>query len=135
MKRFDTLRLLAQPIRHSDDLHFRRLNSARMRYYEVVSPILIKRFSKKRTLCLPTEICEAIIDCVAQTSRFNDPYVMYEDFASLETLKACSLTCRAWTPRTRIHLFRIVCVRCWPDAGGSIADFALLIGWFLRAEN
>ncbi|KAI0924174.1 hypothetical protein AcW2_005127 [Taiwanofungus camphoratus] len=39
---------------------------------------------------LPPEICDYILDYL-----WDDP----------RTLRACSLTCRAWLPTTRLHLF------------------------------
>lgn len=43
---------------------------------------------------LPQELIDAIIDHVS------------EDFGSKPTLHSCSLTCKAWLPRSSFHLFR-----------------------------
>ena len=70
---------------------------------------------------LPTEVCERIIDFVADRGEGADELWLARVFA---TLQACSLTCRAWVSRTRFHLFRIVGV------GGhekSLATFALFM--------
>ncbi|CAL1710092.1 unnamed protein product [Somion occarium] len=57
-----------------------------------------------RTLTLPVEIWEAIIDEVSGPVlwdyRFRRP--------STETLRACSLTCRSWQTRSQWNLFRFL---------------------------
>ncbi|KIP10552.1 hypothetical protein PHLGIDRAFT_219187 [Phlebiopsis gigantea 11061_1 CR5-6] len=59
---------------------------------------------------LPTLICEMVIDSVAgQMRRVGKQWWHYD---TMETLQACSLTCRAWTPRSQLHLFRFLRVRC-----------------------
>lgn len=59
---------------------------------------------------LPTLVCEMVIDCVAGHLRHIGKQWWGEDI--LKTLQACSLTCRAWTPRSQFHLFRFLRVRC-----------------------
>lgn len=56
---------------------------------------------------LPTLLWEMIIDSLAD----EDLYQFWVPGA-LKSLRACSLTCRAWTPRSRYHLFRFVSVSC-----------------------
>ena len=84
---------------------------------------------------VPTEVCERIIDFVAarfdsiagwKTSRFWDDDVC-------ETLKACSLTCRAWRPRSQLNLMRGMSVR--PSIEGFKALRALLHKIPLLEEN
>lgn len=50
---------------------------------------------------LPTEVCERIIDFI----RDDEPV---GSKVSRDTLCACALVCRSWTPRSQLHLF--VCV-------------------------
>jgi hypothetical protein len=45
---------------------------------------------------LPLELCEFVIDYVAGYYDLNE---------SISTLLACCLTCRAWVPRSRRHLY------------------------------
>ena len=76
---------------------------------------------------LPIEVCERIIDWVAAAPEFDNLYKLYEDDFALATLRSCSLTCRSWTPRTRLHLFRILRVRCSPNTEGDINGVCSLL--------
>ena len=80
---------------------------------------------------LPIEICERIIDWIAAApqeeydSLFGIPF---EDLNAWETLRACALTCRAWTPRARLHMqVPTVRIKCSPGADGDIDDFKSLL--------
>ncbi|KAJ3482629.1 hypothetical protein NLI96_g6847 [Meripilus lineatus] len=58
---------------------------------------------------LPIEVCERVIDKLAN-SIHNPSVIDYaETLGSIPTLCACSLVCRDWVPRSQHHLFR--CVR------------------------
>ena len=59
---------------------------------------------------LPTVLCEKVIDFVAK-ERLTEK--VWEDDV-LKTLRACSLTCRAWRHRSQYHLFRFLVVKCTP---------------------
>ena len=86
------------------------------------------RATRKRIPRLPTEVCERVIDWVAAAPPFGEMYFRpYHDDDALNTLRACALTCKAWTPRTRLHLFRVLRVRCSPTADGNVEDFAALL--------
>ena len=50
---------------------------------------------------LPTEVCERIIDFVAHFSRLLFHPAL---------LNVCTLTCRAWLPRNRFHLYHAVVI-------------------------
>ena len=76
---------------------------------------------------LPIEVCERVIDWVAAAPKFDYFYRFYADRSALHTLRACSLVCTAWTPRTRLHLFRTLCVRSSSNSPGNIDDFAALL--------
>ena len=54
-------------------------------------------------------------------------HYLYETIDALKTLRACALTCRAWTPRTQLHMFRILCIRCSPNTRGDINNFRSLL--------
>ena len=56
---------------------------------------------------LPTIICEMIIDLIAGKN-----FLGFWGTDALETLRACSLTCRGWRPRSQHHLFRFISVHC-----------------------
>ena len=68
---------------------------------------------------LPTLVCEMVIDFVAR--QVTSQSLWYPDIA--KTLRACSLTCRAWTPRSQYHLFRFLAVRCSNKHVRSIVAF------------
>lgn len=59
---------------------------------------------------LPTEVCERIIGHIGNTSvhRFA-PRIRFNSFQP--TLYACCLTCRAWVPRCRYHLYESIELR------------------------
>ena len=68
----------------------------------------------KRIPVLPTEICERIIDFVAEENPHEfDVTIWNKDVYA--TLLACTLTCRAWVPRTRRHLFRFLGAKTTPN--------------------
>ncbi|KIP01589.1 hypothetical protein PHLGIDRAFT_345496 [Phlebiopsis gigantea 11061_1 CR5-6] len=71
---------------------------------------------------LPTEICERIIDFVAEEVQYAARISMWEDEV-FNTLQACALTCRAWTPRSQLHLFRFLGVDCSYKTKHPLADF------------
>ena len=48
------------------------------------------------------------------------------DNDALQTLRVCFLTCRAWTPRTRPHLFCTVRIRCCPVGEKNAQQFVSL---------
>lgn len=50
---------------------------------------------------LPLEVCELIIDFAAEFWEYSD----FCEQPRRTTLHACALTCRAWVPRCRYHLF------------------------------
>lgn len=54
---------------------------------------------------LPVEVCELIIDFVnASFVGFNHE----TDIERRNTLRACSLVCRCWRPRSQLHLYHFV---------------------------
>jgi len=61
------------------------------------SSILQVKATSTRRPRLPTETCEHIIDFCAYDSWL---------YCRPQTLRACALTCRAWLPRSRFHLYR-----------------------------
>ena len=67
-----------------------------------------------RTATLSIELCEQIIDVIAEPRSLahGSTIHLYHDVNALETLRACSLTCRAWTVRAQLHMFRIIGVHC-----------------------
>lgn len=73
----------------------------------------------------PIEVSERIIDFVAQRVT-RDGYTFWENDVK-ETLRACALTCHAWTPRSQFHLFRIVVVKCYGDGEKTVEDFISLL--------
>lgn len=70
---------------------------------------------------LPTELCERIIDFVADRGEGADDMWLPEVYP---TLQACALTCRAWLARSRFHLFRVVGVG---KQGKTFEDFVSLV--------
>lgn len=56
---------------------------------------------------LPTLLWEMVIDFVVDTDTMDFWYPEVRD-----TLRSCSLTCRAWTPRSQYHLFHTILVNC-----------------------
>ncbi|KAH8091421.1 hypothetical protein BXZ70DRAFT_486069 [Cristinia sonorae] len=69
---------------------------------------------------LPIEICEYIIDAIAISS--ND----FEEYHMKVTLRACALVSKAWVPRCRFHLCRIVNITSYD----SLVSFARYIKSF-----
>lgn len=64
---------------------------------------------------LPTEVCERIIDFVAEDFPGSlGVYFALRNPEALETLRACSLTCRAWTLRAQLYLLLSLGVQCSP---------------------
>lgn len=45
----------------------------------------------------------------------------------LGTLRACSLTCRAWTPRSQFHIYRIVGISCSACDNLNVESFVSLL--------
>lgn len=78
---------------------------------------------------IPTEVCELIIDFVAV--RWDDISTTYSgdrtwDYDVHATLGACSLTCRAWRPRSQLHLMRVMSVRASIAGTRSFNDMRAL---------
>lgn len=70
------------------------------------------RYTAPRQIrALPTEVCERIIDFVAEESPYYDLFDLWNTDV-YETLLACALACRAWAPRSRFHLFRFLGASC-----------------------
>ena len=76
---------------------------------------------------LPTEICERVIDWVAEEPGFDGSHRLYADGDALKSLRACALTCRAWTARARIHMFRNLRILCALNIDGNTADLSSLL--------
>ena len=76
---------------------------------------------------LPVEVSERIIDWVAALPPAEWYHTLYNDTQALETLRACALTCRAWTPRAQLHMFRALRIKCTPNVPGDINDFRSLL--------
>lgn len=71
---------------------------------------------------LPLEVCEEIIDDVAQDVWVKlEPPISYR--SAIHDLYACSLTCRSWVPRSRINLFRRIQLSSQEQAGLLRASF------------
>lgn len=66
--------------------------------------------TSKNVCVLPTSVYEIIIDYAAGQQR--DSSKLWLDPRTVPTLRACSLTCRSWTPRAQHHLFTFLRVRC-----------------------
>lgn len=71
---------------------------------------------------LPTLIWEQVIDLVAE-----EDFMQYWRPGALKTLRACSLTCRAWTPRSQFYIFRVVSVFCSTRGRKSVKRLAALL--------
>lgn len=78
------------------------------------------------TPILPTELCEYIIDYVADEDVGTVRFQLWEDDVR-NTLRACALTCRAWTPRAQLHLFRFLGVVCAPGSRRSLDALVALL--------
>lgn len=87
------------------------------------SPVCVHQ----RVPALPTEVCERIIDFVAQEDAFVSRWMLWKQDVC-DTLLACALTCRAWAPRAQLHLFRFLGVHCAPRDRRSPEAFAALVG-------
>ncbi|KAI0783189.1 hypothetical protein C8Q75DRAFT_468801 [Abortiporus biennis] len=57
---------------------------------------------------LPWEICDQIIDELSPTALATRTHGNWSDDVLIATLLSCALTCQAWVPRTRYHLYRSV---------------------------
>lgn len=81
----------------------------------------------RRAPTLPTEVCERMIDHVAEHAP--NPFIdcLYKTAKALMTLRACALTCRAWRPRSQLHLFQILRVDCSPSSPGGIDEITALL--------
>ena len=79
----------------------------------------------------PVEIWERIIDWIAAVPQkdYDKRYgIPFEDLNAWETLRACALTCRAWTPRAQLHMQSdTVRIKCSPGTDGDINDFRSLL--------
>lgn len=80
----------------------------------------------RSTLIVPTEVCERIIDFVAEEYRLMSRARRWQ-ISVLETLQACALTCRAWTPRSQLHLFRFVGISCSTGSANNVNNFTVLL--------
>lgn len=85
------------------------------------------RIDNYRGTSLPVEVCERIIDIVAEQSHFVHPGSAYRYADALNTLRACALTCRAWAFRSQMHLFRMLRIYCAPGKDGGVEDIIKLI--------
>ena len=81
---------------------------------------------RRKGLTLPTEVCERIIDHVARRSP-KPNYSSAWASGTPETLKACALTCKAWTARSQWHLFHFLEVVCSSTSSQSLANFYALL--------
>ncbi|EIW58662.1 uncharacterized protein TRAVEDRAFT_29168, partial [Trametes versicolor FP-101664 SS1] len=72
------------------------------------------------TLRLPDEVCEEIIDNCR--SFLDDGDWSLEE--SYQVLHACSLTCQAWLPRSRLRLYSVLLFRRHRDVGSYLETLA-----------
>ncbi|KIP08925.1 hypothetical protein PHLGIDRAFT_353654 [Phlebiopsis gigantea 11061_1 CR5-6] len=87
---------------------------------------------------IPTEVCETIIDFVAV--RWDEVSTTYSgdrtwDYDVHATLGACALTCRAWRPRSQLHLMRVMSVRASNAGTRSFADMRTLFQRIPRLQS
>lgn len=75
--------------------------------------------TKRRTITLPTKICEQIIDHIGQRIPLADNNLWRHPDAS-QTLRACALTCRAWKYRAQLHLFCALRIDCSCETADGI---------------
>ena len=77
----------------------------------------------------PIEVSERIIDFVAQRKcNSEDLYTgvtVWEDNV-YTTLYSCSLTCRAWRPRSQFHLLRVASVKASIEGSRSYGEMVTL---------
>lgn len=107
---------------HSDPLQIYALGREGTAY-----PNLKMEDPLRRPLALPTEVCERIIDFVAEEYPHDTRRDIMWREGVFEALQACALTCRAWTPRSRVHLFRFLGVNCSRNNDKSLENFYTLL--------
>ena len=101
-----------------------------------LASVVIPESGAKRLM--PTEVCERIIDCVASRRESNVGYKvtgLFWDFGVHATLQACSLTCRAWRPRSQHHLMRDMAVRASITGFRSFDDMRALLEKIPRLQE
>lgn len=72
------------------------------------------------TLRLPDEVCEEIIDNCRSFLEGGD----WAPEESYQVLHACSLTCQAWLPRSRLRLYSALLFRHHRDVGSFLETVA-----------
>lgn len=80
-----------------------------------------------RRLILPTEVCERIMDFVAEPPPNENYYIRYHFTWALQTLGACALTCRAWKYRAQLYLFHVIRIDCSLRPNGGINEIVALL--------
>ena len=88
--------------------------------------MLVTQTTQPRT---PIEVSERIIDFVAKRTCtlwecYSGVQIWGDDV--YETLYSCSLTCRAWRPRSQFHLLRIASVKASIEGSRSYGEMAAL---------
>lgn len=91
----------------------------------------IRRVLSKRIPILPTEVCERVIDFVAEEFNQHPLWGLFGwkwDVDILDTLLSCALAYRAWTARSQWHLFRVLGAHCLPKGmeGGLKSLYSLI---------
>ncbi len=72
------------------------------------------------TLRLPDEVCEEIIDNCRSFMDGGD-WSLEESY---QVLRACSLACQAWLPRSRLRLYSVLLFRRHRDVGSYLKTLA-----------
>lgn len=76
----------------------------------------------------PAEVCEKILDYLAELStEAKQHYPGYDD-PWTGTLHACSLVCRAWTYRSQLYLFSALRVQCTRNSGYGLDHLIAFLG-------
>ncbi|KAL4243226.1 hypothetical protein ABKN59_000941 [Abortiporus biennis] len=57
---------------------------------------------------LPTEVCEQVMDKIAEDLLQTNIYFRDVNFSQLTS---CALVCRAWLPRSRYHMYRFIRIK------------------------
>ncbi|KAI0785977.1 hypothetical protein C8Q75DRAFT_773668 [Abortiporus biennis] len=61
---------------------------------------------------LPTEVCEQVMDKIAEDLLQTNIYFRDVNFSQLTS---CALVCRAWLPRSRYHMYRFIRIKSPED--------------------